>query len=387
MRGMGRRVRVSAMGSWPALVVMLLAGPSLEPAVLESAALEAQLLDRVLEVEADAERLRTQAGRPIPPPVPVPGEPVEVALGVYLIQVSNLDQILQTFDVEGYLEMTWTDLRLAFDSDAFGAEVREYHNHRAWDLLGETVWWPDIEFVNAAGGGELDRHWLQIREDGQVAYTARFSATVTSGMDLRRFPFDRQSLVIPMESYFYTAEDVVFSVNLLSTGFDDSSSLPEWDVVDVATEVVLMDYDQMGDFFGQYSRMNFKVVIDREWGFYMWKVFLPLVVIVASSWAVFWIRELDTNIAIAFTVILTVVAFNLAIADSLPKVPYLTFMDAVMAVSYISVFLSLLVIMWGHVWEARGRPGIEERIQRVSRVAFPGGLVATLGLLTFVLLA
>ena len=214
-------------------------------------------------------------------------------------------------------------------------------------MLSEEVWWPSIEFVNASGGGSLDRHWLTIDADGHVAYTARFNALVTSSMHLRQFPFDSQSLYIPIESYFHPSSDVVFVVDEGSTGFDPSNSLAEWDVLSVATSVDENDYAQLGEFFGSYSRFVFDIRIKRQWGFHLWKVFLPLLVIMACSWTVFWIQDLATNVGIAFTILLTVVAFNLAIADTLPKVPYLTFMDSVMVVSYVGVFLSLLVVMAG----------------------------------------
>lgn len=69
---------------------------------------------------------QTTDGKTIEPPRRTSGEPVEVSLGLYLIQVSNLDQIQQTFEIEGYLEASWSDPRLAFDAAAFGATKKVY---------------------------------------------------------------------------------------------------------------------------------------------------------------------------------------------------------------------------------------------------------------------
>ncbi len=309
-----------------------------------------------------AQDFATRDGKPVSLPPHEGSGPVPVSLGVYLIQLSNLDQILQTFEIEGYLEASWDDPRLAFDAARFGAGVKVDHDDRALAKLGEQVWWPSLEFVNASGGGELYRHWLEVDSTGHVAYTARFHAVVTSAMDLRRFPFDTQLLQIPIESYFYDASQVTFRVNPASTGFDRTRSLPEWTYVDVSTRVAVNDYAQLGDFFGAYSRFTFLIEIRRQWGFYVWKIFLPLFLIVASSWTMFWIRDLGINVGIAFTIMLTVVAFNFSIADSLPKVPYLTFLDAVMVVSYISVFLALLVVMTAHYFEEKERERWEDRV-------------------------
>lgn len=322
-------------------------------------------------------------GKPIPPPKP-PDEagPLPVSLGIYLIQLSNLDQVRQSFDIEGYLEARWTDPRLAFDAEAFGTPTKVYQNQRALGRLEEEMWWPSIEFVNAIGGGSLERHWLRVSAMGQVAYTARFGATVTSAMDLRRFPFDAQSLRIGIEPSFHPVSEVAFALNPDATGFDQTHSLPDWAVLEVRTSLETVDYAQAGEFYGEYSRFIFHVDIRRQWGFYLWKVFLPLLIILACSWSVFWIRDLETNLTIAFTVLLTVVAFNLAIADTLPKVPYLTFLDAVMVVSYVGVFLSLVVIMAVHLLERGGHEPAANRIQRRSRWSFPAGLTLVTALLS-----
>lgn len=322
------------------------------------------------------------AGRPIEPPRHLAGTSVKVSLGVYLLQLSNLNELAQTFDVEGYLSAHWKDPRLAFDSTKFGAPKKAYQDARALDKMSVDIWWPSIEFVNAGGGGgALDRHWLEVSADGSVNYTARYNATVTSTMDLRKFPYDTQVLRIPLESYFYVYDDVQFVQDSGSTGYNPEHYLLEWSVQKVATKIDRHDYSMYGPFFGAYSRFMFELTLKRQSDFYLWKIFLPLLLIVASSWTVFWIRDLAVNVGISFTILLTVVAFNFSIAGTLPRVPYLTFMDAILSVSYISVFLSLIVIMVANRFEERSMEGKEEQLKRVSRWAFPLGLTVSVGVL------
>lgn len=316
-------------------------------------------------------------GKTIPPPVR-DERPVKVKLGIYLIQISNLDELQQTFDIEGYLLAEWQDPRLAFDSAEFGARKKVYQDARARAQLETEIWWPGVEFVNAAAGGKLERHWLEIDESGAVALTARFHARVTSSMDLRRFPYDTQTLHIPLESYFHTTDEVVFAVDEEFTGYDEERTLPEWGFAGWSTTVSPHDYQRPHEFFGTYSRFDFQLNLIRESGFYHWKIFLPLALILISSWAVFWVRELAVNVAITFTVMLTVVAFNFSIADALPKVPYLTFLNAVLAVSYVSVFLSLILVMYSHRLRCAEKDGQEQEVQRICRWAFPAGLVAVI---------
>ena len=77
------------------------------------------------------------------------------------------------------------------------------------------------------------------------------------------------------------------------------------------------------------SEIRFTINIARHFNFYIWKVFLPLLLMVVLSWTTFWIdpTELSSQVQISVTTILTVIAFAFAIQANLPKVPYLTFID------------------------------------------------------------
>ena len=60
----------------------------------------------------------------------------------------------------------------------------------------------------------------------------------------------------------------------------------------------------------------------RQTGYYVLKVILPLVLIVIMSWVVFWIdpNEPGTQISVAVTSILTLVAYRFMIDSLLPNV-------------------------------------------------------------------
>ena len=83
------------------------------------------------------------------------------------------------------------------------------------------------------------------------------------------------------------------------------------------------------------SELEIDVVVQRRYRYYIWKVFLPLLALVAIAYSAFWIKISDyyTQISITLTAILTEIAFLFAISSSLPKVPYLTFIDAFFLVS------------------------------------------------------
>jgi hypothetical protein len=103
-------------------------------------------------------------------------------------------------------------------------------------------------------------------------------------------------------------------------------------------------------------------------------VFLPLLLMVVLSWAVFWIEahDLSNQVQIAITTILTVIAFAFAISATMPRVPYLTYIDAFFLACYVFVFVSIVELMVVHLLHRRERStDLGIRVQRISRWAVP----------------
>ena len=128
-----------------------------------------------------------------------------------------------------------------------------------------------------------------------------------------------------------------------------------------------------------FSRIVLEIDVAREWGFYLWKIMLPLVIIVALSWSIFWMT--DESIAgrtrITATGVLTIVAYQFVVGEDLPRIAYLTLLDKVMILSFVllavTVVQSLIVAQYQQVDMPRAK-----RIDRFSRLLFPGTYLALL---------
>jgi cadmium resistance protein CadD (predicted permease) len=100
---------------------------------------------------------------------------------------------------------------------------------------------------------------------------------------------------------------------------------------------------------------------------------LPLLLMVALSWAVFWVEagDLATQVQIAVTTVLTIIAFAFAISGSLPRVSYLSFMDAFFLTCYLFVFIAIAELMSVHMSHRTNRSEVADRIRRYSRWLVP----------------
>jgi hypothetical protein len=119
---------------------------------------------------------------------------------------------------------------------------------------------------------------------------------------------------------------------------------------------------------------NFEFQAAREVQYYLTKVMLPLLLIVMMSWSVFWIDPSNggTQISVAVTSMLTLIAYRFAVGTEVPKLPYLTRLDAFILFSSLLVFLSLIEVMYTS-WLANQERVSEARvIDRRCRFIFPG---------------
>src|SRR5207245_4481039 len=117
----------------------------------------------------------------------------------------------------------------------------------------------------------------------------------------------------------------------------------------------------------------FLFTVSRIVQFYVWKVILPLVLIVIMSWAVFWIDPVTSNsqISIAVTSMLTLIAYRFAIDNQLPRLPYTTNLDAFILMSTVLVFFSFIEVLVTTILENQKRNRLAITIDRFCRVIFP----------------
>jgi hypothetical protein len=122
-----------------------------------------------------------------------------------------------------------------------------------------------------------------------------------------------------------------------------------------------------------HSLYDFYISAQRVTSYYVWKVILPLCLIVAMSWAVFWINpaQFGPQIGLSATSMLTLIAFLFASGKMLPELSYFTQLDYFIIGSTILVFLALVQSLTTTYLFSKGKQEVGVRIDRASRVVFP----------------
>ena len=122
-----------------------------------------------------------------------------------------------------------------------------------------------------------------------------------------------------------------------------------------------------------FSYMSIDIPADRKSGFHIWKIFLPLILIIGISWSVFWIWSENVGSRLSVSVIgfLTAISFNFFVSSNLPKISYLTFMDYCIIGIFIFMTITVAQVLITHFLVRRGGEVLAVRLNSYSRWLFP----------------
>ena len=305
------------------------------------------------------------------------GLPIPVSVALHVINLSDIDEVGQRFHLMFYLFVQWHDSRLAFKPSG--------PNERFHVYAPDQVWHPRLVFINGIGSPTLAEQSVRVNPEGKVLYVERSDTVLTTRLRLRRFPFDRQALAIIIHPFIGQLQIVSFQSSrgqsFISAGEAAYSSLADWQVMGIRVQHGQAAFSKLGPI----PEAHFEIVVRRKYDFYLWKIFLPLLLMVMLSWTVYWIdvHDLSSQVQISITTILTVIAFAFSISLSLPKVPYLTFIDAFFLDCLVFVFFTSIEMTTVHVSGRSQRPEFGQRVRRVSRVVVPIAFVGSNAIIAY----
>ncbi|WP_430933077.1 hypothetical protein [Saccharicrinis sp. 156] len=301
---------------------------------------------------------------------PPPGNlPLKVDVNLRINKVYNINTVDETYQIDGYLVYLWKDERWK-RSDGHN-NIRIYENDRANEVLDTGLWMPILEFINIQGEKECPNRRIVIQTDGEIKYKERFFGTFSSNMNFINFPFDSQTFQIQIEAFSYDKEQLVFNfIKLLKPQNMNDFLGEKWTYKDNTAYIEDIIYDEISS-STIYSRAVFKVDTTRKPEYYMWQVLLPLSIIIMASFVIFWIKDFGTQMGVGFTLMLTVVAFNFYSASILPKLPYNTFLETIIIVGYVFIFVGIILAIvnyriYGHKPESDTNKWI-----RLFRIGLP----------------
>jgi hypothetical protein len=302
--------------------------------------------------------------------------PVAVTLGFCVFDVRDVDLRNASFFADFYL---WMRYSVPEGDTETAAQIEKF------------------EFMNGKADAreELDRKI--VRGESYVCW--RVSGTFHFETKLQAYPFDTQSLEIQIEQPVLEQNQCVFKDDSASYG---RSGIPDtlWGVkegLDIP-EFTLRRTDRrigpsvyktdFGDLDRKqqtttYSRFVFAMQFARDFMPYIFKILIPLLVIIAMAYLVFFLppKEIQSASGLGISALLSAIAFNISISQNLPEVGYLVVSDKFFIGTYLILLLTIVQSVSAYAAEDRGEGAWAARWLYGCRFVFPALYVTMFGYL------
>jgi hypothetical protein len=267
---------------------------------------------------------------PAPPEVmqPVPAEPAQVKIGLYINDIQAIDLANYSFVADVYVWFRDSDPAIA------PGATFEWMNMFA----------PDDHVQTATYGTP------QPQPDGSEYQVFRHQGPFAAKFWVRTYPFDRHTLTIEIEDkqwdagrLTYVVDQVAMNPEIHLPGF--IIGLPTLEAHDRAYSTNFGDLANPEA--APYSRAVVSIPISRPVWSGITKALLPvfIVVMVAAAALLLSPSHVEARVGLSITALLTLVALQLSATSSLPDVGYLLMLDQIYLASYGFVLLVVALLV------------------------------------------
>jgi hypothetical protein len=209
----------------------------------------------------------------------------------------------------------------------------------------------------------------EVDDLGNVRHQQRLIGELAVDLNFAEFPFDRQYLPVDFVSYASSVGDINFSGHSEKAGDDSSFGIEGWELT--ILEPKIGEYQIPGQ-RRPNPRLTFVIGAERDSGYFLLTMFLPMALIILMAWSVFWLPPdiIPARIGISTASIFSFVAFGFTVRSNLPEVSYMTRADIFVTGCTVLVFLALGVAIAGSRLANTERMDEALRISAVARWAY-----------------
>ncbi len=261
------------------------------------------------------------------------GPPTEITVDVIIINLLNIDEVDESFRIDFLVSTYWSDPRLADPS--LGSDIRR--------VKLEDIWHPDIDIINKRSL-EIRRAVVRVDSKGSVEHHTRYFGNISTPLDLKEFPFDTQQLIIELYSTRQVGA-VTLKGDPKRTSIVEGNTPEGWNISEIEIDTHPYSVRLKGE-EDALEVIDFTIDAKRLPGYYLWKLYLPLGLIVMMAWLVFWINPVHFGPQMGLTTasVFTLIAFLIGMGDDLPQINYLTKAD--------TFVMGCMLLVFGAVAEA-----------------------------------
>lgn len=267
-------------------------------------------------------------------------EPLEVEVNIAIRSMGPVDEMNQVFSLDCYFRQYWTDTRLRYNA------TRLTELPMNWQFLNK-IWRPDTYIINGKNSYlhkmTVPNRFIRIAPDGRISYSQRLTVKARCQMDLHNFPLDRQLCPLGIGSFGHSARDIVYKWSEKPLSMEQLGlaqyELSNW------THVAYQEFSKSIN--QNVSAISLHFEFQRQTGFYLLQIYIPMTLIVMCSWVTFWLSktekgsEIPARTSLGASSVLSVVTIGFG-GKSKPQVGYATALDIFIILCFVNVFAALV---------------------------------------------
>jgi hypothetical protein len=298
--------------------------------------------------------------------------PVIVRASFEFHDISAINDEEESFQFTGVLTLKWRDKRQAFDPVAAGVDEKFYQGSYQFNELSPS-WFPQVVLVNGISPYESHGVALRVQPDGSQTLIEEISAVARTEFNFLLFPMDRQNLRAVFEILGFDKDEVVLEADSESNrSITEPISIPQWTIIGVGTSTQERP-TLYGRRQGLVSEFVANVEVQRNSYYVRRLVSFPLIAIVLLSFSVFWMEKssLGDRMSVSFIGILAAVAYQIVMSEMLPRIAYVTLMNAFLNLSFLTMVATVAINLVVGQLDAQGKFELADRVDRRCRWIFP----------------
>lgn len=281
------------------------------------------------------------------------GTPTEVQVSAFVVDINTISDTEQRFTADAIFQMHWRDARL-IDLAGCSFEITD-------------LWQPQIVLVNRRSITRTHPDRFTVGADGAVQYWQRGYGDFSVRLDLREFPFDHQRLELRAISTQYGPGELELAADA-STGRSAQFLASGWVFGEVHPETFVVSPDGK-----ELEGIVFAIPAERESAYFVWKLIVPLTIVVAMAWLAQWIEPglAPARIGMSATAVLTVFAYQFSVSNLLPRLSYTTRIDHFFIGAAIMVFTGLVLTVAVVELNRANKARLARQLLLLARFGFP----------------
>jgi Neurotransmitter-gated ion-channel ligand binding domain len=252
----------------------------------------------------------------------------DITLRFFLTNISEIKDMEESYTADFIIRLTWKDSKYLGKFKETKLLAPADVNIPTFTVLNEK------ELRKTLGEN------VQVDPDGTLSIMYRSTGKLSYVGDYSNFPFDRQNFKI---IFLFGSKDYRLIIDSKNVGVAGTKFSSGWNFKNFR-------------FFTQtyypakhlpFPSAVFEIEGKREIGYYIWKVFFPIILILLMSWGALWVHpnELETRVNISVTANLTLIAYWFVLASMIPQVSYFSKIDVFILGSLSLVILSFIAVL------------------------------------------